>query len=151
MHLVLFLCSPNTFVVLTYTLQCCLWEKCIMRTDASMVYIVVIFKIKNSLTVLYQEFGRNLIGGKWPQICEDILSTLFLISMENIHCTCAPKCLGISVLFLMLKMLMLISIKTYVVLIEFKAIIHTMQYHLSAIKNKIDSQTGPQEMFLYIF
>ena len=71
--------------------------------------------------------------------------------MENIHCTCAPKCLGISVLFLMLKMLMLISIKTYVVLIEFKAIIHTMQYHLSAIKNKIDSQTGPQEMFLYIF
>ena len=79
MHLVLFLCSPNTFVVLTYTLQHCLWERCIMPTDASMVCIVVIFKIKNSLIVIYQELGRNLISGKWPQICEDILSTLFLI------------------------------------------------------------------------
>ena len=65
------------------------------------------------------------------------------------NCPCAPKCLGISVLFLMLKMLTLISIKTCVVLIEFKAITHTMQYHLSAIK--IDSQADPQEMFLYIF
>ena len=50
MHLVLFLCSPNTFVVIIcHTLQHCLWEKCIMPTDASMVYMVVMFKIENSL------------------------------------------------------------------------------------------------------